>query len=178
MITSFSLWLLIQLLHISFVLNALSLFQHFRLALEPCPSFSPLQIPPCVFRSAFYAVILGEYATTTFTCFSNCLSRRLFAFLMTWSSRPTLPPGSTPGSVGLPSSSVPLVASSLPLVPTFLAPIEFRSIANFLEPETATFRMYSATLDVQPLPYPSVETSARVVTVHDLPPSPDLHDQE
>lgn len=71
-----------------------------------------------------------------------------------------------------------LVASPQPLLALHLAPIELRPVVSRLEPEAATILTDSITLDVHPPPFPSVESSAHVVVVNNLPLFPDLQYQD
>lgn len=85
--------------------------------------------------------------------------------------------------MSLPSSSVPLVTSSLTLVLPPSAPNELPSFGshssvNILEPELATVPMNFITLDVHPLPFPSVKAFARVIVINELSPPPDLYDSK
>lgn len=83
-----------------------------------------------------------------------------------------------PHSVNLPFISVSLVALSQHLAPISSDPIEFPPVGSHLEPEAATVPMDLIAPDVRPLPSPSVECSAHVLVVDDLPPLSVLHDIE
>lgn len=89
-------------------------------------------------------------------------------------------PVRTTQSAGLFPSCVPFVTSSLPLEPPSSDPIKLfllvnYSVGNIMEPETYIIHIDSFTLDVQPLPSPTI-ASATCVVVNDLPFSPALHD--
>lgn len=73
------------------------------------------------------------------------------------------------------------MACSLPFVSPSSASTELCSVVNhssvnILETDPATIPTDSISLDEQPLPSSSVESSACAVVVNDLPPPPDLYD--
>lgn len=73
---------------------------------------------------------------------------------------------------------MPFVASTQTFVPLSPAQIELPPVLSFLESDAATNPIYSVTLDVQPLSYSSIESSALTKVVIGLHHSPDRHSRE